>query len=168
MVNAKIVLFMHALLVVLPARDRRASCGIGCWWKPGLESSRRIGIARPIAFEGHPAHERDDDGQECNAGVDRAETYTAVVSGLRKQVAERSTEGTRENIGQPEREDRISAEVVGDGDDGDQGAEHDDAELETEAERLRSQISCRCSTRKGEKNRGPVEKFAPHGDNGVN
>src|SRR5205807_10424295 len=107
--------------------------------------------------------QRDDDGKKTNAGVDGAEADAAVTSGLRKQVAERSAQRAREDVDEPEGENRIGAEIIGEGDDRDQRAECDDAELEAEA--FGRQIpGCR-SQRKREEDRRPVEQLAPPGDN---
>jgi hypothetical protein len=105
-----------------------------------LESPHRIGLAGSLAFKAHPGDECDDDGEKPNARVDGAEAEAAVCSGLRKQVTERSAQRTREDVGQPEGENRIGAEIVGEGDDRDQRAKCDDAEPEAEAEGFGRQI----------------------------
>src|SRR5882672_11458864 len=161
--NAKMVRFMRNLLVFRPHAIAWASGGRLDWRSP-----RRIGLARALAFKAHPGDERDDDGEKREAGVDRAEAGAAVASGLRKQVTERCAKGARQDVGQPKGENRIGAEIVGESDGSDQNGEYDDADLETEAESFGREITCRCSQRKGEEDRRPVEKLTPPGDNGVN
>src|SRR5260370_36931359 len=161
--NAKMVRFMRTLLVVRPHAIAWASGGRSDWQSP-----HRIGLARALAFKAHPGDERDDDGEKRKAGVDRAEAGAAVVSGLRKQVTERCAKGACQDVGQPKGENRIGAEIVGESDGRDQNGEHDDTDLETEAESFGREITCRCSQRKGEEDRRPVEKLTPPGDNGVN
>src|SRR5216684_7578824 len=160
-VNAKMIRFMRTLLVFRPHAITRALDGRLNWKSP-----EPIGAARALALEAHPGDERDDGGEEREAGVDRAETGAAVVSGLRKQVAERSAKRARQDVNQPKGKNRIDAEMVRESDGRDQHGEDDDAELETQAESLGRQIASRCPQREGEEDRRPVEKLAPPGDDG--
>lgn len=72
------------------------------------------------------------------------------------------------DVAQPEGENRVGSEIIGEGNDRYQRAKCDDAELEAEAEGLGRQIPGRCPQRKCEEDRPPIEQLAPPGDDGVN
>src|SRR5258708_6220276 len=58
--------------------------------------------------------EADDHDEETKACVYGAESETAVVSRLGQQIAERGSERPRQDVGEPERQNCIGADIVGD------------------------------------------------------
>src|SRR5712672_1402183 len=81
--------------------------------------------------------EADDHDEETKACVYGADSETAIVSRLGQQIAERGSERPRQDVGEPERQNCIGADVVGERDCRDQRSEYDDAEIEAKTERFR-------------------------------
>ena len=75
-----------------------------------MAGSRRLGLDRVSLRD----RQEDDDGQdreqEDHAGDRRAEAEPAVGARLREVVADRCAERSRQDVGDPEREDRVQRE----------------------------------------------------------
>jgi hypothetical protein len=125
-----------------------------------------LGIERGLA-QSRERDEGDDDGKEGEAGVNRAESQAPVSFRLGHQVAQRCAQRAGQDIGDPESQDRGSAEVVSPCDGGNQRPEREDAEVKAEAERFRREIASRRAQREGKQDRQPVEQFAACGDDRV-
>jgi hypothetical protein len=126
------------------------------WSSGAVRSHRRQG------------HEGNDDGQEAETRVDGAKSETAVFTRLRQQIAQRRAERPRENVGDPEGQDGIGAEVVRRRNYGDERAEREDAEIEAETERFGRQVPRGGAERKCEQDRPPVKLLAARRDDRVN
>jgi len=105
------------------------------------------------------SHQKDDHAQKYCAGSRRTHSQAARSFCLRQQVAQRGAKGARQDVADPEGQDRIATQAPGDKGDGNQRAIGHGAPGKAKPKGLACQVACCRAQRKGAENGGPVEQF---------
>src|SRR6202790_661223 len=124
---------------------------------------RLCAVPRRVRADAEERDQARDDNEEYDARLNGAQPQSAIRPRLGEQVAERGTQWTRQDIGEPEGQNRIGAEIVRCGNGCDQDAERQDTDVEPETQRFCCQISGGRPQGEGEEDGGPIKDFAPRG-----
>ena len=137
-------------------------------WDTRKPSIGDLKIAAVVRAKLRRSYKDDDHCQEQRAGCGGAHPEPSIGLSLGKLIPERCAQRPSQDVGDPERQDRVRSQPPGGIGGANHRAENQSAIGEAKSQRLGRQIAGGGAEREGAEDRGPIEQLATERDDVVN